>query len=580
MWSRQHIISFSKVSEHAQFAPADKPGSYFDTAIETLYRRWPAVASFTHLSIVQDPPPRISAPPTVLPSLTTTAANSQVTSLNNSMTDLSLTADGSPVQSEQAHSTPPTSDDSVEKGYTGHGPFPYLSSKLDYCKPKSFAQPIVFFNIKCIARFGAAPVASSLTHLRLRVPSRDIAFVLIGPGGLGGLFPALRYLDISTTNLRLDAVFTALLKVNVNLEHLVLDRVNLFGFMAKDRGEEMCKELGGMCVSASLARGKDRERRIAAWEVGERTRKAQAEADRRAAISISGPGQARGSSDDDSEEEEEAPDPAVVEAAARAEERERQIAIARARRGHRSAGHSTFSLRDRPLRAGRGVPTAPLAPSIPLPPQDILYLVLPPLPTLRTICIGGEAYGVSSKKLPQWDDEFHIGWRDGLAKILGWAGHVADRYERALRKAEEWRIQEIQGLSKPSTKGKSKAGPAPVKTRPPLDIRLLRFPYQDEVVSHDPTDPLSGLVEIEPYTPRDYLGPYHQAIAEAESYANDRSRPAPCVLCTVPDCEGPSRRGAEPGERVDGRGGMDGPHRPGCGHAIGRSIWGWEGVEP
>jgi hypothetical protein len=494
------------------------------------------------------------------------------------MTDLTLNSDEHQAQPD---STPPTSaDESVVKGYTGHGPFPYLADKMSYAKPKTFAQPIVFFDIKCIARFGASPIASTLTYLRFRVPSRDIAYVLVGPGGSGGLFPALRYLDISTTNLRLDAVFTTLLKVNVNLEHLVLDHVNLFGFMAKDRGEEMCKELGGICVSAGLARGKDRERRIAAWEVGQRTRQARAEAERRSAIGLSSTNNTQ--DEDGSGEEEEPPrNAADIEAAARAAERERAIAIARSRRGHRSAGHSTFSLRDRPLRTGRA-PTA-VEPSIPLPPQDILYLVLPPLPTLKTICIGGEAYGVSSRRLPQWDDEFHIGWRDGLSKVLGWAGHVADRYERALRKAEEWRIQEIQGVPKPSSsnKGKSKTGPAPVKTRPPLDIRLLRFPYQNEVAPPiDPSDPISGLIEVDPVTPRDYMTPYHDAISKAELYANDRSRTPPCVMCTVPDCEGPARRGAEPGERVDGRGGMGGSHRPGCGHAIGRATWGWEGVEP
>jgi hypothetical protein len=31
---------------------------------------------------------------------------------------------------------------------------------------------------------------------------------------------------------------------------------------------------------------------------------------------------------------------------------------------------------------------------------------------------------------------------------------------------------------------------------------------------------------------------------------------------------------------VDGRGGMDAAHRPGCGHALGRRTWGWEGVVP
>jgi hypothetical protein len=494
------------------------------------------------------------------------------------MTDLSINSGESRPQAQQDKETPPTSsDESVIKGYTGHGPFPYLGDKLSFAKPKTFAQPIVFFDIKCLARLGTSPVASTLTHLRLRVPSRDIALVLVGPGGVGGFFPSLRYLDISTTNLRLDSLFTSLLKVNVNLEHLVLDHVNLFGFMAKDRGEEMCKELGGMCVSAGLARGKDRERRIAAWEVGQRTRVARAEAERRSAIGVNGPNGTSGA------RETASPVSPDAAAAARAAELEMELAIARSRRGHRSAGHSTFSLRDRPLRTGRAAAT-PLEPSIPLPPQDILYLVLPPLPTLKTICIGGEAQGVPSKRLPQWDDEFHIGWREGLAKVLGWAGHVADRYERALRKAEEWRIQEIQGVPKPSTtgtKGKSKVAPAPVKTRPPLDIRLLRFPYRHEPLpSVNPTDPLSGLIEVDPITPRDYMTPYHDAISEAELYANDRSRTPPCVLCTVPDCEGPPRRGADPGEKVDGRGGMGGTHRPGCGHALGRATWGWEGVEP
>lgn len=507
--------------------------------------------------------------------MVTTAVNSQATSLTSSMVDLTLDSDESSTVADQ--STPPTSaDENTQKGYTGHGPFPYLADHLSYAKPKSFAQPIVFFDIKCIARFGMSAVASNLTHLRVRVPSRDIAFVLVGPGGTGGLFPSLRYLDISTTNLRMDAVLTTLLKNYVNLEHLVVDRVNLFGFAAKDRGADLCRELGGICVSAGLARGKDRERRIAAWEVGERTRIAQAEADRLAALS-----ERRNPTNTNDGESEDPETVAAREALARAEERERQIAIARSRRGHRSAGHSTFSLRDRPSRASASA-LSTIRASIPLPPQETLYLVLPPLPTLNTISIGGEAFGVSTKKVMEWDDEFHTGWREGLNKVLGWAGHVAERYERALRKAEEWRIQELQGIPKPSTTSKGKAKtPAPVRTKPPLDIRLLRYPNPDEQIPpSDRNDPTDGLIEVESEESRDYLTPYFEALARAEEYANDRSRPPPCVLCTVPDCEGPARKGAEPGERVDGRGGMDAAHRPGCGHALGRQIWGWEGVEP
>lgn len=498
------------------------------------------------------------------------------------MVDLTLNdSDESSTQAMTDQSTPPTSaDEAVDRGYSGHGPFPYISEKLGYSKPKSFAQPIVFFDIKCLARFGLSPVASNLTHLRLRVPSRDLAFVLVGPGGSGGLFPSLRYLDISTTNLRLDSVLSTLLKNYVNLEHLVLDRVNLFGFMAKEKGAELCKELGGMCVSATLARGKERERRIAAWELGERTRIAEAEADRLVAIDAQRRAtNGHGPSGEDSEDEESA---AALEALARAEERERQIAIARSRRGHRSAGFSTISLRDRPLR-NRQAASSAVRPSVPLPPQDKLYLVLPPLPTLKSISIGGEAHGVSTKGVSEWEHEFHSGWREGLGKVLGWAGHIAERYERALRKAEEWRIQELQGgVPKPSagSKGKGKSGPAPVKTRPPMDIRLLRYPTPEEASLYriDPHDPTEGLIEVIPEEARDYLAPYYDAVSLAEDYANDHSRPAPCVLCTVPDCDGPARKGTEPGERVDGRGGMDAAHRPGCGHELGRRIWGWEGV--
>lgn len=523
-----------------------------------------------------------------------TTVNSAVNSLNNSVTDLSLDSDDSTHKSDQ--STPPTSEysDVPVKGYTGHGPFPYVSDKLGYTKPKSFAQPIVFFDIKCLARFGMSPIAANLTHLRLRVPSRDLAVVLIGSGGHGGLFPSLRFLDISTTNVRIDSVFSALLKNYTRLEHLVLDRVNLFGFLARDKGPELCNELGGVCVSAGLHRGKEKERQIAAWDVAERTRQAQAEAEahRRARQASQNHGSDEGSGDGAADEDEQ-DDAASREAAAAERERERQIAIARSRRGHRSAAHSTISLRDRPLRARQtGVSTVEL--SVPLPPQDKLYLVLPPLPTLKTLCIGGEAHGINSKRVVEWEDEFHSGWRDGLARIQGWAAHVADRFERALKKAEEWRMQDIQAgttanlaaqsKSAGGGKGKTKA-PVPVKVKPPTDVRLFRYPLPSELDTinqlplHPGPGPLKGLIEVEidPSQPREYLQPYQDAIASAEDYTVDHSRRPPCILCTIPDCEGPARRGAE-GERVDGRGGMDGVHREGCGHLLGRKVWGWDAI--
>ncbi|WVQ78905.1 hypothetical protein IAT38_000996 [Cryptococcus sp. DSM 104549] len=600
-------------------------GSYFDTAIETLTKSWPSTPSFTHLSIVQDLPPRSTVPPTARNS----ARNSAAASLSNSFADLRLAeaggtgagaapanaagTGGTASTSDSEHSdrsTPPTSasDDLTDpadptglaaKRYTGHGPFgnPYLNEKAGLTRPKSFAQPIVFFDIQCLAKFGAAAVAEHLTHLRLRVPSRDLARVLTMSPPRGAhsetIFPELRYLDISTTNVRLDTTLSALLRQYSKLEHLVLDRVNLFGFMARDKGQEMCNDLGGVIVSAGLARGKERERQIAAWELGERTRAAEAaaEAARQAAGANNGQGGTGGG-------------PTVFETEferverERREEMERNVEAARARRGHRSAAMSTFSLRDRPRRGASALgSSSSTATAITLPPPDKLYLVLPPLPTLKSINIGGEAHSLSSAKIAEWEIEFHAGWKEGLGRLSGWAVHVADKYERARRKAEEWRLSEDKGGGKPAgpgakhapAKGKARATPAAAAkaaTKPPTDVRLFRFPTPSEkpTISGKPGlyNLTAGLIEITPDDPehanRGYLDPYKQALADAQLFEDKQTGVgAPCVICTVPDCEGPARRGEE-GEKMDGRGGMGGVHRGGCGHLVGRSIWGWNGV--
>lgn len=608
------------------------PGSYFDTAIETLRKQWPETPSFTHLSLVQDLAPRGTAPPTrnqsevslladdleslgfqsrfpsrfpsrlgsaavsaapsvapsniastpasTVASTVASAAASTVASAAASTASASPSASDTESVGGSDESTPPTSvddDDLPEsKGYTRRGPFPFLSSRMQQFRPKTFAQPIVFFDIKCIARFGASPIARHITHFRLRVPSRDIAYVLVSPPEGTRIFPSLRYLDISTTNVRLDAVLTTLLRQHERLEHLVLDRVNLFGFKARESGGNLCKELGLMCVSAGLARGKERERQIAAWDTAERTRAAERDAARRRA----------GVPDDDEEEEDEearAARQAEAEAQAMRDEMQRQIALARSRRGHRSAGQAPFSLRDRPRR-GTVTNTVPAAD---LPPSDRAYFVLPALPTLKSVSIGGETPNLSRFKAATWEDEFHSGWRAGLATLQGWAVHIAEKYERAQKKADEWREQQARGGKKaPPARGKGKA-PAkaasklPQPKAPPLDVRLFRFASPSEPLpDFDPDDPTVGLVEVtvDPAAPRAYLEGYKDAIADAELYTHTQAVRPPCVLCTVPDCEGPLRRGVD-GERIDGRGGMDREHRPGCGHEVGRGAWGWEGVE-
>ena len=428
-----------------------------------------------------------------------------------------------------------------------------------------------------------SPAAANLTHLRLRVPSRDLAYVLIGPQTAHretrNLFPSLRYLDISTTNVRLDSVLSTLLRSYSRLEHLVLDHVNLFGFTAKEKGAELCKSLGGVCVSAGLARGKERERSITAWDSLHRASLAQLQASRSRSLTVE-----RSSDNEDGTEGSEIEERIAARQQAEEAEREneRQVAFARARRGHRSAGHSTFSLRDRPSRARTTASSSSNVPSFPVPPSDKLYLVLPPLPTLKTVSIGGEAHHLGQAKVIEWDNEFQAGWREGLSKVLGWAIHVADRYDRGKRKANDWCLQErkqSQEINKSAVKGNpGLIGPS-TGSKPPCDVRLFRFPLPEErhcKNDDDPFDPTLELMEIHPDN-REYLEPYKIAIADAELHANNHSIPPPCILCTIPDCEGPARRGAE-GEKVDGRGGMSGVHKAGCGHLIGRKAWGWEAI--
>lgn len=423
------------------------------------------------------------------------------------------------------------------------------------------------------------------------------------------LFPELRYLDISTTNVRLDTTLSALLKQYSKLEHLVLDRVNLFGFTAREKGLELCNDLGMVIVNAGLTRSKEKERQIAAWEVAERVRMAEATAEAARQVEVGQREQDEHQGDRETEEDRRAREAQ--------EEIQRNLELMRSRRGHRSAAHSTFSLRER-RRAGTSASTASSsANNLPLPPQDKLYMVLPPLPTLKTICIGGEAHTLPANKVAQWEDQFHAGWMEGLERILGWATHLADKYDRGKRKAEEWVVKERgkNGSGSNSTtgtggsnaakgrgKGKtssssSSAAAAKVLPKPPTDIRLFRFPLPSETISRrnnegeeendetehgkpGPFNLTSGLIEVVPSSPSDrsYLNPYREALADAQLY-KDRQEGvgAPCVFCTIPDCEGPARRGAE-GEKVDGRGGMGGKHREECGHMVGRRTWGWEGL--
>lgn len=589
-------------------------GSYFDKALHTL-QTWPETPSFRYLALVQDLLPRkhLPIPRTRVAKLSGASADPEevlegsdgpdgVEGLERDVEALSLgpSEEGTPALTP-ARGTPGTvtpgagasgaqtpADPPKDRGYTGQGMFPYLSQKLQDAKPRTFAQPIVFFDVRCVAFLGASPVAKHLTHFRLRVPSRDIAYVLVtkpeplapvafatntapapAPNASATMFPALTYLDISTTNVRLDAVLATLLRNYERLEHLVLDRTNLFGFRSKDKGELMSRELGGLCVTVSLQRAKEREKALGAWDARQRTaaflrEQAQHESQRSAAAVRGLSAAERAERELQRQEDEEA---------------ERQAHYARARRGHRSAGQSTISLRtnsrrNQALAAAAGVHPADL------PPSNRAWFVLPALPRLRSVNIGGEAVGVSRfYDLAAWRHAFRDGWVESVQRNLGWARNTADKYARARKKIAEWHAY-TGSLRTGAGAGTGKKGKAAgAKSQPPLDVRLFRYPVPGEDVPEpdaaaDSEDrALAGLIEIDDAGAAQFIAAYKDYLGDCERIGG-----FPCVFCTTPDCEGPYRRGGE-GERVDGRGGMDAPHEPGCGHLLGRTIWGWEGVE-
>lgn len=656
-------------------------GSYFDSAIESLINNWGEVKSLTHVALVQDIPPRFSVPHLVkrLERLARSGADSGVTS--GTVTTVASSRTGSDIEDEEGAgdgngngggegeaivtelADDPDDDvtyaNSLERladatpveprGYTGHGPFPFLSEELARdLRPKTFAQPIVFFDIRCLARLATAKASRHVTHFRLRIPCRDIAKVLCEPvnDGTNGrsFFPSLRYLDISTTNIRIDGWFPTLVKRYDKLQHLVLDRTNLFGFQGKDNGAELCETLGKECVMVGLARAKEREREIGAWDQEERKRFAIREREKRRAAEAARNEAARlrarqaeqeraerrangetdlSDDDEDGPEQEGAEEQAQASSSTPAAFPEHNrvspaLARARARRAARSIAFATFSIRDNTARNRANQSGSTNADDlIDIPDSNLSVFILPPLPTLNTVSIGGEATKLTREKSRQWEKHFHTGWKDGLDKLIDWANRSVEKYERASRLARQWRQQEEgsfatakassgsgNGGAGASIKGNTKAGGgkplSTLKTKPPLDVRLYRYPQTPEEIASaiattidDPKNPFSGLIQVNRDTDHnssdiysDWKSPYLEAKAEAEASAlaaehgNDLHQPS-VILCCVPDCEGPMRRGDE-GDRLDGRSGMklvNGAvsatlkHRPGCGHLVGRQEW-------
>ncbi|KAJ7508682.1 hypothetical protein B0H11DRAFT_39052 [Mycena galericulata] len=121
----------------------------------------------------------------------------------------------------------------------------------------AFAQPIVFFRLDWhLADLAQSPYLSSLTSLRLRIPSRPVA----GPLTTSPLsLPAVELLDLSTCNVFGAELTDTILARLPRLKHFILDNGALL------RGEyhpEDWAVLGKGCALAGVRRTKEREKKL------------------------------------------------------------------------------------------------------------------------------------------------------------------------------------------------------------------------------------------------------------------------------------------------------------------------------
>ena len=121
-----------------------------------------------------------------------------------------------------------------------------------------FAQPLVFFRLDPIHTLACSPSLRSLTNLRLRIPSRQVAtFIYRSPRSI----PGLRILDLSTCNVRLADV-EALVARFRQLIHLIVDGCNI---TRGDAQEGEWANVGKTCALATVKAAKERERKLKTW---------------------------------------------------------------------------------------------------------------------------------------------------------------------------------------------------------------------------------------------------------------------------------------------------------------------------
>ncbi|KAF8913217.1 hypothetical protein CPB84DRAFT_529505 [Gymnopilus junonius] len=124
---------------------------------------------------------------------------------------------------------------------------------------QTFAQPIVFFRFDITSLLLSPPFSSSLTSLRLRIPSRP---VLRSLSNRHEVLPLdLEFLDLSTSGV-LESEIDMLLIRFAALKHIVLNDCSI---MQGDPHERMWHALGKRLALVGVKRAKEREKQLKTW---------------------------------------------------------------------------------------------------------------------------------------------------------------------------------------------------------------------------------------------------------------------------------------------------------------------------
>ena len=242
-----------------------------------------------------------------------------------------------------------------------------------------FAQPLVFFRLDPISTLACSPYLRSLTNLRLRVPSRQVApFLYSSPRSM----PVLRILDLSTCNIRLTDV-EALAARFQGLEHLIVDGCHIaWG----DAQESEWAKVGKTCALATVKAAKEREKKLKTWLEARAVRT--------------------------SRNAELATVPEEVVAPAR-----------RARPGRRGLAAAAISLRDAPTRT-----TAPVLPA------NTAVTKVRIVPSTPTLCsLSTTTNTVHKDRHDAIRAQFERGWDEGLSQLTAIHSRLYQSWRNGVR---------------------------------------------------------------------------------------------------------------------------------------------------